>query len=410
MPVWRSMSAKPMIKIVTEPPSTGLTYTTCSAINGTVDLCAHEDLTLKDVRISLIGCGRRSLEVGRNGSRSSDEWIFLSLHMPIDGQALETCCNVPARQQRPIPFHFRVPRQLPTGTCNHTKIAPCLQDQHLCLPPTICSEGADAMCPDLISIGYYIEVVIETDTTVTPSRSILPQDHRFRERLEVTILPTFPEEAPLDLESHSTTFMPRATLSLKRHILGRTLGHVEANAYQPNAIMLKANGGAPSTSSVHIGLAFSPHSETVSIPHVERVCGDLVSNTYFGPRVLHEWPQRLPEAQHTIDPLLNYKVTTPIINYAPGELNWTEGSVLMAVSRTCYRTSLEIPFGVHHVRNKRFMPTFHCCLFSRTYTLVLKIAFSGGQSIRVTVPLQVGVEDSMTQESLDPQGARPPDY
>lgn len=385
MDLTRSNSVRPTIEILLAAHSPNDNYTTSSAIDGVVSLRAHEDFKLQNVQISLVGYARKSLELDRICGQTRREWCLLKTHMPMDDCRFIESDIYTFRQHHEMLFHFRVPRRLPVGTCSHGGIDAYLQEQHLSLPPTLGIDGADDMCPDLISVNYYIEVRSSYSARETQRGGNL------HKRLPIMILPEIPEEAPMDLDSQVTNFSPSAALSMRRNMIGRVVAHMWMKAHQPASIMLSPNQSSPSDTAVYITLAFESSAGTLHPPGVKHVHGKITSNTYFGPNILHEWPQRDIEGSGDIQPLLNYKVDTSVIDHSPGELDWVaDGSSTGAI----HRTTLRIPFGICCSGSKSFLPTFHCCLFSRTYVLAIKLSLSETQTMKVTVPLQIGVKAS----------------
>jgi hypothetical protein len=61
---------------------------------------------------------------------------------------------------------------------------------------------------------------------------------------------------------------------------------------------------------------------------------------------------------------------------------------------TFYTTQILVPVTLP--MNKNFIPTFHSCLVSRTYTLGMHFSAHGGHSLNLKVPVQICAEGSDT--------------
>ena len=93
---------------------------------------------------------------------------------------------------------------------------------------------------------------------------------------------------------------------------------------------------------------------------------------------------------------------------------------------TFYTAQILVPVTL--TEKKNFIPTFHSCLISRTYTLSLQFAPQGGSNLNLKVPVQIcadgsdtGIENArarsveavMYREAADmftPRSIAPPDF
>lgn len=383
-------------------------YTTLSVVEGRVLIRPQRDVRFGSLRVALVGSAEKRLELGQLGHASPKERPFLMLEMPTNDCDLSNSTLLKSDRTYSVPFYFRIPRQLPLGTCGQSHIDGALQHPHLRLPPTLGAENRDDMCPNIMKVQYYVAAEV---TCQAPS---LSKDIVVKERLEIDVLPVYPEEPALPAEMADST--PSAQLLLKQNALGRATGMVYAMAYQPRAVMFSPAGGEAWGSSVQIVLRFVPSATCSSPPSVKSVTGTVISNTYFGSRI-HE---RLSQDAHHKEPTLNFKVRTPACKYRMGELKWNESDLCELGSRNeaemskrdsvsevepCYVAKTDIPFSAPRHAKRRFLPTFHFCLFSRTYTFELKICFrSALRSIKLLVPLQIGVQEPDAPLITGPSG------
>lgn len=381
------------IEVIPEHHTAARTYTTRSLIQGNVTVSSDKTFLATRSRISFVGVSTRRLELVHFRDGRATEQTFLDMSMPSDSLPQHEC--IKAGEGHAVPFDFRVPEQLTIGVCRHDDVDPSLAEQHHQLPPTLGNDSHD-MTPDLTSIEYFIEAKVSGHYASTPEKQIILQ-----KRLPVRVLPTYHEEAPLDVQAGDVSFKPAAQILTSPFPLRSAKGELRASAHQPPAIMLNPDNFETSTSSTTIDLTFTPYCDKARPPPLKRVCGKVISNTYFGPRMISDWPDRGSGPDDRASPLINYTVGTSLLNERDVVVDWVkEDTTLNPEScsdsdrpTTRYVARVKVPFTLPHSEKRRFLPTFHSCMVSRTYSLQLCLFIAPlARCIKLALPLQIGVD------------------
>lgn len=345
-------------------------------------------------------------------------WPFLKLSMPIDESLLPSPRIFQAGRNYKIPFKFVVPYQLAVGTCNHDCSFP-VQDQHLWLPPTLGHWEATDFSPDVTKIGYHIRVAVLQNGGPHQKQIKVMDSQRM-----INVIPAFPEEPPLNIIPADERFRSVQTEVVRKSALShKTTGVLTALTSQPSAIMMGVDRNQTSRSTARIRLDFTPLEETTIPPRFKCISAEIIANTFFGASMLNHIPNLGTRVGCQQNPTLNYTVKTPIFSQSLDGLPWrrvnrgegAKGNNLGAEKNVDdlvefaslsegpgehdahpgspgrYTSEIEVPLMTPR-NGKIFLPTFHSCQISRTYTLQLRLSGKSGVKIKLAVPLQIGVE------------------
>lgn len=190
--------------------------------------------------------------------------------------------------------------------------------------------------------------------------------------------------------------------------------------------MLSADGHGASTATARVSFEFAPSSVETPPPKITSVSGKLTSATFFGAAPTDLLPNLGSRSVYTANPSLSYTTTSVLFSEPIGKLAWKQRSLSgrrdsgyssLGVEEDASETDcdgrdrtggkskgskkcpikhtalLEIPFSIPKTNRKIFLPTFHSCLISRTYTLHLNLSVGpGNTALTLAVPLQIGVE------------------
>jgi len=348
------------------------------------------------------------------GSTQADH-LFLKLELsPSDAYPVPRVLR--AGRTYNFDFQFCIPQQtLPRASKHFMTDDPVVQ-HHLQLPPSLgrkrgptpSHSAYDDLAPAMLSIYYDIVAELSDDDGLVSGVSA-----------NIRVVPLSNMEPPIYAEGNDD-YRLKEERTTRTGTLGRKLGVLAMEAEPPEAIPymeLPRRAGTDYTTMVDVMLRFYPVSETAKPPRIGTSKTRIwVSNFYaFSIRT------RIPTAH---DAMLDSrqgvhvsKVKLPTVNY--DDLSWQRvpyvplcssqpettgrgkrhdsiastfslGSRRDAASAEpihSYIARLEIPIVLPD--HKVFVPTFHSCLVSRTYTLQFLLEVAGSSSMELRVPVQI---------------------
>lgn len=401
-------------------------YTSGSTIAGHVAVRALKDTSFDHLDIVFVGISATRLDFVQQYPSHSFR-PFLKIRMPIQESDLPQDQVFRAGSDYKIPFHFVVPHQLTIGACNHTCLSPEVRERHLRLPPSLGAWEADDQAPDMTQIEYAINAKAIQRVNGAAVKAL--EAHHV-----LKVLPSLPEDAPLDITFRDEWYKLSKTKTIRKSLFSSKTGQFTANAVQPNAVMLSADGHKSSMTSVRVNLEYAPSSAETAPPKVNSVTGKLVSTTFFSAVPIDHLPNLGSRTNCESTPCLNYTTTHSLFTLPVDSVSWMQkdatlhsrrdsgysstviegdasetdnsaaegrgrqnsrgkGSKTPKLSTVKHTTDLEIPFTISNSNKKLFLPTFHSCLISRTYTLQLSLSVGPtNTAIALSVPVQVGVE------------------
>lgn len=401
-------------------------YTSGSTIAGHVAVRVLKDTSFDHLDIVFVGISATRLDFVQQYPSHSFR-PFLKIRMPIQESDLPQDQVFRAGSEYKIPFHFVVPHQLTIGACNHTCLSPEVRERHLRLPPSLGAWDADDQAPDMTQIEYAINAKAIQRVNGAAVKAL--EAHHV-----LKVLPSLPEEEPLDITFRDEWYKLSKTKTIRKSLFSSKTGQFTANAVQPNAVILSADGHKSSMTSVRVNLEYAPSSAETAPPKVNSVTGKLVSTTFFSAVPIDHLPNLGSRTNCESTPCLNYTTTHSLFTLPVDSVSWMQkdatsharrdsgysstviegdasetdnsaaegrgrqnsrgkSSKTPKLSTVKHTTDLEIPFTISNSNKKLFLPTFHSCLISRTYTLQLSLSVGPtNTAIALSVPVQVGVE------------------
>lgn len=399
-------------------------YTSGSTIAGHVAVRPLKDTSFDHLDIVFVGISATRLDFVQQYPSHSFR-PFLKIRMPIQESDLPQDQVFRAGSEYKIPFHFVVPHQLTIGACNHTCLSPEVRERHLRLPPSLGAWDADDQAPDMTQIEYAINAKAIQRVSGAAVKAL--EAHHI-----LKVLPSLPEDAPLDITFRDEWYKLSKTKTIRKSLFSSKTGQFTANAVQPNAVMLSADGHKSSMTSVRVNMEYAPSSAETAPPKVNSVTAKLVSTTFFSAVPIDHLPNLGSRTNCESTPCLNYTTTHSLFTLPVDSVSWMQkdatsrrdsgysstviegdasetdnsaaegrgrqnsrgkSSKTPKLSTVKHTTDLEIPFTISNSNKKLFLPTFHSCLISRTYTLQLSLSVGPtNTAIALSVPVQVGVE------------------
>ncbi|GFP53665.1 hypothetical protein ACSS6W_001237 [Trichoderma asperelloides] len=419
-----SSSQNPLMEVKIDQHFKAKVYTSGSTIAGHVAVRPLKDTSFDHLDIVFVGISATRLDFVQQYPSHSFR-PFLKIRMPIQESDLPQDQVFRAGSEYKIPFHFVVPHQLTIGACNHTCLSPEVRERHLRLPPSLGAWDADDQAPDMTQIEYAINAKAIQRVSGAAVKAL--EAHHI-----LKVLPSLPEDAPLDITFRDEWYKLSKTKTIRKSLFSSKTGQFTANAVQPNAVMLSADGHKSSMTSVRVNMEYAPSSAETAPPKVNSVTAKLVSTTFFSAVPIDHLPNLGSRTNCESTPCLNYTTTHSLFTLPVDSVSWMQkdatsrrdsgysstviegdasetdnsaaegrgrqnsrgkSSKTPKLSTVKHTTDLEIPFTISNSNKKLFLPTFHSCLISRTYTLQLSLSVGPtNTAIALSVPVQVGVE------------------
>lgn len=366
--------------------------------------------------------------------RSEATHRFLTLRQPMSESCFPSPRIFEAGRTYKFAFTFNIPERLLPKACTHDVVADHVRDQHLMLPPSFGdpdlsgfgSQLLDDLAPEMSQITYGVKVRIAqrglTDNLI----------HILGERMKkVRVKPAFDEQAPLNIDGNDE-YRPKQEKTIKKGLFKGKLGTLTAQTMQPKPFNIpgaRTSDNKPITTIAKLVLRFDPVEEGASPPALSSLHTKLKVSTFYATAPRQNLPSRkalafdMSQGAYAENVALNslcitkakWEKHTAASNPAPECLtrrdsgvsdcsttsdtaNAFAAGVLLPSNNykgsTFYTAQIFVPVTLTDKKN--FIPTFHTCLISRTYTLSLQFTPQGGSNISLKVPVQICANGSDT--------------
>ncbi|KAK3292253.1 uncharacterized protein B0H64DRAFT_225153 [Chaetomium fimeti] len=410
-------------------------YTSLSPVTGDLTITTKRDVSFDSIQILLLGYTKTLFE-GLSAPQEVTH-TFLKMVMPIPESTYPVPRVLETGQTYTVPFNFVIPSQLTINACNHARLSDAMQDHHVRLPPSLGGWERDDMAPLMAQVEYKITArVLRHDG-----------DHKTRimeANQPLRVLPASPEDPPLNITAKDRLYRMSKAKTLRKNILATKLGRITAEAIQPGAAVLSADGRrVMSHPMAHIRLAFDAASPRALPPTITGVTAKVTAHTYYSSGTIASFPN-LGEwnAPYLTDRRGQFFTSTALPPVTLAEQPaWTSSSQQPTPAPLARRDSgygsslhssnssssdlahqhllspkqqhanpsqphqqsqnqqqpqqhtatLAIPLSLP-TDKKTLVPTFHSCIASRVYTVQLTVALASkgaSNSLSLVVPLQV---------------------
>lgn len=448
-----TVSAKSDVHVHIDHHYKSKTYTCGSRLEGEVTITTQKDVAFDRIEIILIGSSRTRTE-GYSTPHASIH-TFLKLPMPINEDLYPSSRMLMTGRSLTLPFNFVIPDFLTLSACNHKVDSDRIRDHHLCLPPSMGwwareSWEKDDLGPHMAEVEYSIKARVFARPDAHGRRSKLMEGAK-----AIQILPTFPEDAPLSINSRDAAYRMTKSKTLRKSLISAKLGKLTVSGQQPRAIMLHPDGHIANDSMAQLDLRFEPATGDARPPKITAVSAKIAAHTYYSASAISELPNvgdwmrggmtdrrgvystsvalRTP-ASH-ITPWSTHRVrrdsgygseTSPassascssdeyddmetgrqgntqrrhssgalanLIHPKPS-LNSRSATTTSKTAATMHHTAtVQVPIDLP-TEKRIFVPSFHSCIVSRMYTLHVTVRVDAGTAttLSLDLPLQIGVE------------------
>ena len=434
-----TQKTKPVIEITIDDEQQHLfapSYTTLDRLQGTATVTCPCEIDFEEICITFQGLCRTYVEKVATSApttgRTQGQHYFLRLVQPIESSQLPENNIMKAGERYTFPFTFVVPERLLPQSCAHPSRTDQVQEEHMHLPPTFgdtltTGDGVslkDDMAPDMSHISYGIRAII-TRKMESGKKAIIIADQLKRLR----IIPAVEEAPPLSIAGgKDDDYKMRKEKDLRKGLFKGKLGRLTVEAVQPKSMRLPTlrapQGSASSSSQVGtmavLNLRFDPAETSAQPPRLGCLIAKLKVNTFFSSAPFSSIPTKSTDSIYDTARGL-FIETIPLHGRNVESASWTARDAnvgreeLMHHDSTASNVTILIPEAPAEISpspvfytaqvlvpitlptaNKSFVPTFHSCLVSRTYTLDLQLSVHSGAvsdpQFHLKVPLQISVE------------------
>ena len=422
----RALTAtKPSVDVQLDRHYSSKVYTSGSEITGRVIITCARDVPFDTFDVIFTGVAYTRLDFVQQFPTHSAR-TFLKLRMPLAPSDLPESHIFKAETRYAIPFNFIVPHQLTLGACNHQCENAAVREQHLKMPPSLGGWEADDQAPEMARVEYAITARATKKQTATPSNTKVKL---FEQSKKLKLLPARSEEPPLDITVRDERYVLSKTKEIRKSVFSGKSGRLTASATQPGAAMLSGDAHSMSSTRTQVRFEFASSRPGATPPKINSVSAKLQAITFFSARAANHLPNLGPRNKQNSNPSLTYSTSVSLFNSpvekmtwaqhdiaserrdsgyssvgaeeAPGSGNETEGPIYphrqgkSKKIKSCpvrHTATLDVPISIPTGNKNIFVPSFHSCVVSRTYTLQLHISTGSNTTISLFLPLQIGVE------------------
>lgn len=370
---------------------------------------------------------------------------FLQLKQPIAPFEMPPNQKLLAGTRYGFRFTFTIPAQLLPRACTHPVANDAVRERHLQLPPSMGDPDVagfggillDDLAPEMSKVMYYIQVRIIQGRCADGVPEVLVDKCR-----KVRVKPAFEEQPPLDadLVNHAGEYRFQQEKTIRKGMFKGKLGTLTAQTAQPKALMIpgaRSTCNSPISTIAKVLLRFDPADEANLPPRLGSLVSRIKVNTFYASTPVRNIPTRAVVAYDMTQGL--YGETVPLSTLCVASAQWQKHKSGSCPSPATSQTGLfrrdsgvsncstrspslasnpgivapsskyiqgstyytaEILVPITLPMHKNFLPTFHSCLISRSYTLSLQISAQaggiGGPSLHLKVPIQIAAEGSDT--------------
>lgn len=393
-------------------------YACGSPISGFVVVLTKRDVAFDIFEITFTGKASTRVHTLRP-CQSSASRTFLKMSIPCNG--LPESQVFKAGRTYTIPFTFVVPSQLAPSACCHD-CSGMVQKQHLRLPPTMGSWDGGDQAPETVQVEYSIKAIVSKDKEHSGQVKLLEAEHHLR------ILPVSSEEPPLHITPEDKKYRLAHGKMRRQNLFSPRTGYLRAAAIQPNPVEFSLNALGARGSFIRIDLEFVPTAGMLP-PDIHAVAAKIRSTTHFSITTINYLPNVGKPAENALCPVVTYSTANKINIDNPPRVVWDrqystslrgytrkphleqqERALESPIAEVClgglgsddtgrnnpikHVATLDIPFTLPTANKQIFLPTFHSCLISRTYSINLTLAVGTfGTALSLSIPIQVVVKD-----------------
>lgn len=425
--------SRPDIEIILDNHSDGKVYTTFDALDGRVEITAPHSARFDEIQITLEGSVKtfvENLSPHTHRARTTALHNFLKLTMPIRDTDYPQPRIAEAGRTYTFPFNFVVPEHLLPRACSHKCSTDLVHHAHLQLPPSMGDREVslrDDLAPDMSRVQYVIKVKISRTREQDNKDVVLVEGSK-----KLHIVPAQVQLPPADImngQGHLDYTLSK-TKTLRKGVFSGKLGKITVSAEPPSAIVLPAPSSEstlPPTTMATVNLRFDPNDKSSQPPRLGGLTTKITASTFFAARPAEHLPSHYTMTAHfeTVRGVYDTSVTLSSRNVEG--VTWTKHKAAPAYTRRdssstssesdCsdhtseapkdgseyYSASVLVPITLPS--SKTWVPTFHSCITSRTYTIDLNLSIhTPGNGVPATnmslhLPIQIAANGNQNEHA-----------
>jgi hypothetical protein len=422
-----SHSGRPDMKIILDNHDEGKIYTTFDALSGRVEITAPQNTRFDEIQITLEGTTKtfvENLSPHTTRARTTAMHNFLKLTMPIRDADYPQPRIAEAGQTYKFPFNFVVPNHLLLRACSHKCNTDHVHHAHLQLPPSMgCREVSiqDDLAPEMSKVHYAIKVKVLRNGDHDGKDAVLIERMK-----KLRIVPAQAELPPMNILTGNTDFVLSETKTLRKGMFSGKLGKITVSAEQPSAIILpspSSNSTLPATAMATLNLRFDPQDTSSQPPRLGGLTTKIKASTFYSAR-----PAEFLPSHHTMSTHFDmirgiYDTSVSLSSRCVEAVSWTKHKAAPAYTRRnsassssssdCsddakpgseyYSATVLVPITLPST--KTWVPTFHSCIVSRTYTIDLNLSIHTpgngvpASNVSLHLPIQIAADGNQNERT-----------
>lgn len=361
-------------------------YAPKSPITGDVVVIPRKDLSFDSVRVSLIGMSRVVRQDGEITFKASH--LFLDLEMPIADTTYPSPRIFRKGNTYKIPFHFVMPDCLPTAACTHEVTSEHVRINHVRIPSTMGSWGRDDMSPKMARVVYSIRAAV----LASSGSGCLARD-TMTDNKTINVLSLSREEPILSTPVCDIAQVLSASKAIRKGVLSFYKGKITATASQPGPLFLTSDGRGTDQVSLLVKLSAETAKSATVLSGCTLVSAKLLAETWCSEKPM----KRLPKVGFGRGA---YSTCVSLFSKSVFKTPWSFLDVRKEDPNPndLYMSELRVPIQFE-CSNHILLPTFHSCLVSRTYKILLTLHI-GKTSLKLIIPIWVANEHSDQQHGM----------
>lgn len=428
-----SQHGRPDINIILEDHIEGKKYTTFDPLSGKVEITAPFEARFDEIRITLEGTVKtfvENLSPHSTKARTTATHNFLRLTMPIRELDYPLPRIAEAGRTYTFPFNFVVPDQMLPRSCSHACLSNHVHEAHVRLPPSLGSRerGLDDLAPEMAKVNYAIKVKIVRNRERDGQEVVLVEGSK-----KIHIVPAVAEEPPMNVGHADKEYVLSKTKSLKKGMFSGKLGKITVAAAQPNALVLpspSSSNTVPGTTMATVNLRFDPHEISSQPPRLGGLTTKIKASTFYAARPAMQIPSHFNMVQQFESTRGVYDTSVPLSSRCVEAVAWTRHTPSPAYMRRNSASSTsssessdeahgpepapkegkpyytaEILVPITLPASKNWVPTFHSCILSRSYTIDLSLTIHTpgtgvpASTVALHLPVQIAATGNNTRRA-----------
>ncbi|KAN0093627.1 hypothetical protein V8E51_016811 [Hyaloscypha variabilis] len=423
------LRSRPDMEILLDNHAEGKIYTTLDALSGRVEITAPQNARFDEIQITLEGVVKtyvENLSPHTTRARTTAIHNFLKLTMPMRDSDYPQPRIAEAGQTYKFPFNFVIPNQLLPRACSHKCNTEHVHHAHLQLPPSMgCREVSikDDLAPEMSKVEYSIKVKVLRSADDGKDVSLAEKSRKLH------IVPAQAELPPMSILTGHSDYDLTKTKTLRKGMFSGKLGKITVSATQPSAIILPSpslGDTLPATAMATLNLRFDPHDKASQPPRLGGLTTKIKATTFFAARPNEFLPSHTTMTAHFETVRGVYDTAVPLSSRCVEAVSWTKhkaapaytrrGSASSSDSSDCSDDSPEAKPGSEYYSatvlvpitlptSKTWIPSFHSCIVSRTYTIDLNLSIhtpgSGvpASTVSLHLPFQIGADGNQNEQA-----------